>query len=229
MASCARLREVVQAAAEEVGHLRRTEQAARRLVRRAAAVSEPLTRRRRVIVAIAVELGCEDALLGILVRQLVLLQREGRRPFSVASARAEVVRVRADDHLRGCALGALGGSPDATLVFGSALRVAELRAAVWLRRANAAGVAASRAQLLTAFRRGWPPAALGMRAERFLDALKERPLFARRVAQQFRRRFHVTWRRMAARGDVPEALAQQRAAPSAKKCALGEPKKRKTG
>ena len=216
MATRSLLRMLVAEAAAEVAQLRCADQAARRLMRRAEAAPHLLTRRRAVIFVIALELGCEDSLLPILLRQLARVRRGQRRACGVGEALQETQRIRGDPHLRGCALGALSGSPDGRLVFVAALRVAELRAAVWLRRANAAGVAASRSQLLSALRRGWPSAALGDRAERLFAAISHRPLFARRVAQRFRRRFHVAWRRLPARAAVPDAVAQQRALPLAK-------------
>lgn len=190
--------------------MRRADQVARRLVRRSEARASVLTRRRALIVAIALELGCEETLLPILLRQLARGRCAQRRPCSVATAREEVGRLREDVRLRRGALAELGGSADASLVFESARRVAELRAAVWLRRANAAGVAASRTQLQAALRRGWPSAALGARAQNLFNSFCDQPLFARRVMQRFRRRFHIAWRRLPARSDVPDALAQQR-------------------
>ena len=206
----ASLRALVAEAASEVRGVRRAEQEARRLVRRTEAAEWRLTARQSLALAVALELGAEAPLAPILVRQLSRRLRgcaPGRR---TAVARAEATRIIEDDNMRSNAAAKVSATPGGSLVFCAARRLAEVRAALWLRRANAAGVAASQTQLLAALRRSWPALAFGERAERFFATLGNNPRYAIQVAQKFRVRFNVSWRRLPARGDVPDAVLTQR-------------------
>ena len=90
------------------------------------------------------------------------------------------------------------------------LLVVELHVAAWLADRNALGVALSRAQLVVALRRFWPPEALFTWALKFLRRLEENPNVAAKWACRFRRAWSVTWRRLPARADLDDGELRRR-------------------
>lgn len=106
---------------------------------------------------------------------------------------------------------ALAQTPQASgPLFFLAQLAAESKAASWLTEANERGVAPHVHQLLAEFRRSWPAAGRSGCSQGFLLRLRHKPVACKGWAKQFRRRWHVTFRRLPARPHLtPEEMNQK--------------------
>ena len=89
--------------------------------------------------------------------------------------------------------------------------VAEARVAVWLATCNVRGVAPVTADLLAELCRQWPDAGVSPESLHLLTRLRFTPAARRKWARHFRLRWRVTWRRLAARSELPAAAQAAKA------------------
>jgi hypothetical protein len=190
---------------------RAAREAARAVVRRRRHESEALTHRGRHITALILELGGSTA-----EAEQVALRGCVRRAAGTvdvhAAVRADVAAVAASPGARAAAGAAAAAVPMPRVVLRAAQMLAEARVVQWLAEANARGVAASTPQLASELRRRWPWRGLGQRARDFHLRLRQNPTARRTWVRRFRQRWHVRWRRLPARADLPPEDVARRAA-----------------
>ena len=123
----------------------------------------------------------------------------------------ETHRARGDQALQDAARNEANRRPATKLLHRLARALAELRVVTWLRAANTAGIAPSRAQLLRCFMSSWPREGRSSRSAKLMLTLKHCPRRSCDWAKSFRRRWGAVWRRLPARAELPRALLQDRA------------------
>ena len=192
--------------------IRRLETMARHAVyRRKRRMQQPAAPATLLVYRQALSLGCtaEDA---VLLRAALRIRGEARdegvgvaSASTVADSSSDTGRPRHHD------AGRRGARRLAAVRCLAAQYVAEARVAVWLATCNVRGVAPVTADLVAELCRQWPDAGVSPESLHLLTRPRFTPAARRKWARHFRLRWRVTWRRLAARSELPAAAQAAKA------------------